>query len=106
MNKDIMAKARVGGYEAVWPVMANVQRVTESTGFVTTGGRRVHDDTAGSITEASYLTTADPILRAFWTDEPARAWQTFWLFFLAAVSALGMAMLVEASQPWIERITS
>lgn len=103
-NKDILAKARAGGFEPVWPVMANIQRVTESTGFTTFGGRPVHDNAFGSITEASYLTLLDPVLRAYWSDEPSRSWQTFWLFFLAVVSGLGAAMLLEAVRPWIERI--
>jgi len=105
-NSDIEATVREGGYEPLWPAMVSIQRVTESTAFVTSGGKRVHDNPIGATTEASYLTPQDPILRAYWSDERARTYQTFGLFFLAVTSAVGAAMLVEALRPWIERLSA
>jgi hypothetical protein len=104
-NTDIMTAARRDGYEAVWPISASIQRVTESTGFTSIGGDPVHDDTIGAIEEAVVLTPQDRILRAYWTDEPARSWQTFWLFFLALVAALGVAMILEAIRPSIDALS-
>jgi len=104
LNKDITDAAGEGGFALVWPVIASIQRVTESTGFGTSGGEPVHNDTLASVLEASALTAQDPILRAFWTDERARSWQTFWLFFWAASASLGFGMLVEAARPFIEMI--
>jgi hypothetical protein len=102
LNRDLIAIASQDGYQPVLPVMANVQRIAEATGFFTSGGRRVHDHMLGSITESAYLDARDPILRAFWTDESKRSWQSFWLFFLAAASALGVALIFEALRPLID----
>jgi hypothetical protein len=102
MNPDIVALAQGGGFQPVWPVMASIQRVTESTGFTTIGGQPVHENALGAYVEASLLRRDDPILRAFWTDEPARAWQTFWLFFWAALAGLAFAILIEAVRPFVE----
>jgi hypothetical protein len=49
LNPDIIAIASEGGFQPVLPIMASIQRVTESTGFNTIGGTPVHDHTIGSI---------------------------------------------------------
>lgn len=102
LNNDMLVKAQEGGFVPIWPLDASIQRVTESTGFTTSGGQRVDDSTIAATYEAYRLTPTDPILRAFWTDERARSWQTFWLLFWAALAGLGFAMLLEAVRPFIE----
>jgi hypothetical protein len=103
-NQDTMAAAMSGGFVPVYPLMVSIQRVTESTGFATSGGKRVHDNTIGAVLESSYLTQNDPILRAFWSDERARTRQTFWLFTMAALAGVGFAAILEAARPLIERL--
>jgi len=103
LSRDILALASRGGFNPIMPVMANIQRVPQSTGFSTTGGRRVHDHVLGSITEASYLDANDPILRAFWADEPKRSWQSFWLFFLAAISRSRCGHALRSAAPVYRR---
>jgi hypothetical protein len=105
INSEIIARAQQGGFEPVWPFIVSVQRVTNSTGFTTTGGQPIQNNALGAILEGRLLTQADPIVRAFWTNERARSWQTFWLFVLAAVAGLGFAALLEAVGPWINALT-
>lgn len=105
LSKDILASVIEGGYVAIMPMMVNIQRVTGSTGFNTSGGKRVEDNAIGAITESSYLSADDIILRAFWNDEHARSRQTFWLFVLAAAAGTGFAMLIEAIHPLIDSLS-
>lgn len=106
LTKEITAHVIDGGYKYLMPMMVSIQRVTESTGFNTSGGVRVHDHRLASLLEASYLNPEDLLLRAFWTDERARSAQTFWLFVLAGIVGAGFAMLVEAVRPIVESLAS
>lgn len=104
LNQDTMTAAASGGFLPVFPLMVSIQRVTESTGFTTSGGERVRDNPIGAVLESSYLSQNDPIIRAFWSDERARTRQTFWLFTMAALAGIGFAAILEAIRPLVEHL--
>jgi hypothetical protein len=76
--------------------MVDIARPPGSSGFVNSGGRRVHDNEDGSGTEAFYLGENDRTLRAYWTDEPSYARQTTFLMLFAAIAGVGLSMVLRS----------